>query len=220
MRKFSASAGVDPGRSGNEIADMAPNTARDEATVDTVESKILEDERITGVSGQCFIAAFPGKNYFDAFASQLSDEEKRNAGRPDDWLVFMPNKVGESAKKIFAADEHLVVYRIEMLGHSPGVGQLAVGLFGIPDRKCLDGPAPDFRHQCGDGARVEAAAEKYAERHIAHEVALHRSFEQVAITFDVVALIVRLLFGTQLQIPVLLDAWVATLVYFEPMSGH
>jgi hypothetical protein len=45
----------------------------------------------------------------------------------------MPDQVGESANKVFAADEYLVVHRIKMLGHSPGVGQLAVGLFGIPD---------------------------------------------------------------------------------------
>ena len=112
------------------------------------------------------------------------------------------------------------MHGFQVLGHGSRVGQFAVGLFGVADGKCLDGLAPDFGHQRRHGAGVEAAAQEYAERNIAHQMAVDRSFEQVAITFNIVAFVVQFVFGEQRQVPVLLDAQLALLVDFQTVSRH
>ena len=50
-----------------------------------------------------------------------------------------------------------------------------------------------------DGAGIEAAAQEDAERDIAHQMAVDGAFQQVAITVDVVAFIVRFIVCERLR---------------------
>src|SRR5271165_1753346 len=77
---------------------------------------------------------------------------------------------------------------IQMLGDDPGVGQFAVGLFRIAHRKSFDGSAPEARHQRGHGARIQPAAKKDSDGHVAHQVTANSTFQEIAVSARVVTL--------------------------------
>src|SRR3984893_7625765 len=103
----------------------------------------------------------------------------------------MPDQMWERGKKIVLADQHFMMPRLDMVRYGARKGKFAVSLFGIADGKSLDGLAPYFRHQRGHRARIHAATQEYAERHVAHQVTADCALEQLAITLDVVPLISR-----------------------------
>ena len=49
----------------------------------------------------------------------------------------------------------------------------------IPDRKALCRPTEDTRHQTRHDGRIEPAAQKHAERHIANEMGADTLFESL-----------------------------------------
>ena len=107
-----------------------------------------------------------------------------------------------------------------MLGDYAGVGQFAVRIFGVTHGKSFDRSAANFCHQCSHGAGINAAAEKDAERHIAHQMAAHRLLQHLPVGLDVVTL--RLWrFGLRYrQIPIALNSDLPARVNFHPMTGH
>ncbi len=75
-------------------------------------------------------------------------------------------------------DLELVVVGAQRVGHAARVGELGV-LAGEADRERLERLGHVARHQRDDQARVQAAAEHRAERHVAHQAQPHRLVELV-----------------------------------------
>src|SRR5579862_986501 len=132
----------------------------------------------------------------------------------------MPDKSGKRVKKILAANQDFMMRGLDVVGDGARVRKLAVGLLAVTDRKRFDGLAANFRHERRHCARVEASAEKYAQRHIAHQVAADGAFQKFTVRFDVVMLVAISVVGSGGQIPVLLNGYMTVLPHLEPVAGH
>ncbi len=95
----------------------------------------------------------------------------------------------ERSEKIVFTDQHFTMLRFDVVGDRAREGQLAIGALGVADGKRLNGTAANLCHERGHRARIQAAAEKYAQRHIAHQVALDCAFQKLTITANVITLI-------------------------------
>src|SRR6267378_7139393 len=117
----------------------------------------------------------------------------------------MPDQMWERAKKILFADLYFAMLRFDVVGHHAGKRQLAVSLLAVADRKSFDRLAANLRHKGCNGAGVEAAAQKNSQRHVAHQMAVDRAFQQFAVSLNVMTLVLRFVRGRNVQIPVLPD---------------
>ena len=102
----------------------------------------------------------------------------------------------------------LVMLGAKRLGNVSRVPEFVVFGFGEPDRKRLDRFRSHAGHGRHHGARVDAAAEKRADRHVAHFVQLDRLAEQIA-QLARSGRLGRLFVGMELDIPVAVHAQIA-----------
>ena len=94
---------------------------------------------------------------------------RRNRRRVRERLVVVPHQVREDLDGV-RPDDELVVVGAVAPRHQAGVRRARRNFFSSkPIENVLTGPRPELRHQRDDGARVDAAAEKRAERHVADE---------------------------------------------------
>ena len=109
--------------------------------------------------------------------SQLRELEEPERGEVGNRLVQMP---GHSTEIDILSRVQLdrVMVRTEQLGYERGVFQFVRGA-GEPNRERLQRFTHIAGHQRRDEARVQAAAEHDAERHVAHQAKHDRFFEQL-----------------------------------------
>ncbi len=77
-------------------------------------------------------------------------------------------------------DDELVVFGAEMIGDASRVLELVERRFVEADRKRLHACGGRFGHQADDEARIDAARQERAERHVADEVRANGVGEHVA----------------------------------------
>ena len=130
------------------------------------------------IAGKQFVASLARQHNLHMLGRQLGDEVQRNARRPCDRLVFVPYEFRQRIEKILHADGDFVMIGADGfrdLGARSRVRCTAA--LAIAHRKRLHRLGTHSLHQRGDGARIHAAAEKHAERNVAHEPHSNRLFE-------------------------------------------
>ena len=88
----------------------------------------------------------------------------------------MPDQLWQHRDRIGLDDKFLVLGAVA-LSDEARVTPLVVILVGKADRKRLDPAGAGARHHRDDAARIDAARQKCAERHIGHEAQPHRLFQ-------------------------------------------
>ena len=88
----------------------------------------------------------------------------------------MPDELWQYRDRIGLDDKFLVLGAVA-LSDEARVTPLVVILVGEADRKRLDPAGTGARHHRDDAARIDAARQKRAERHIGHEAQPHRLFQ-------------------------------------------
>src|ERR1022692_2069601 len=179
----------DPGADG-----IAPGAGH--CTVELQQPLVENIRAIAGIPAEQFVAAFAGEDDLHLLRSQARHKIQRNAGRPTDGLILMPDQLRQRGEKIVPADDYFVVLGADLFRDLAGVGQLAESLLAVADGESFDRPAGYGLHESGDRALIDAAGEKHAERHIAHEARADGLFQTCAAFGDpglVVALGVVLL---------------------------
>jgi hypothetical protein len=115
-------------------------------------------------------------------------------------LVEVPGQVLDDADDVWPQDE-VVMVRGKLLGDDARVIELVEARFREADRERLEASLVRLGHHADHGARVEAAAEEGANRHVADLVQRHRLGQDLAQLFDQLAFggaLVRL----ELHVPV------------------
>ena len=97
----------------------------------------------------------------------------------DDELVEEPGDVGR--------DRLFVMLGREERRDLARIGRLVVARLLKRDRERLDGPIGRLRHHGHDGARVDAARQERAERHVRHHLRAHRTPERFPKLLDPLA---------------------------------
>src|SRR5262249_20977637 len=124
----------------------------------------------------------------DALPRQTSYKIERNAGGPGNWFVFMPNELWQRIEKFLLGEEHFMVNRVEVLCHLASIRKFAVVLLGVPDRKSFNRFSPNFGQQGGNRAGIDSAAEKNAQRHVAHQMTADRLLQYLAVFRNIIGL--------------------------------
>ena len=89
----------------------------------------------------------------------------------------MPERVRQRLEELGRRDGHLVVLGADVSGREPRVRKL-VGLAIVEAHgKCLNGLVRGARDERRQHARIDAARQKHAERHVAHQVTRDGCFE-------------------------------------------
>src|SRR5690348_7418466 len=111
-----------------------------------------------------------------------------------------------------------MVNRIEMLSNLAGIGKFAVTLFRIPNRKCFNRLLSNFAHQGSDRAGINSAAEKNAERNVAHKVTADRLLEHLAVFGNAISACAFVPGARKIKVPVLFGLKIPLLIDFEPVT--
>ena len=130
------------------------------------------------VAAEQLVGALAGERDGHVVGGQLAEREEADRGEVRERLVEVPDQAPQVLGVALQLDLELVVVGAQRLGHATGVGDLGV-LACEADREGLERLGHVARHQRDDQARVEAAAEHRAERHVAHQPHLHRLVELV-----------------------------------------
>src|SRR6478672_4276529 len=96
----------------------------------------------------------------------------------------MPNQLWQSVEKLLHADQYFVMIGVECPGCLTGILELTVGSLAISDREGLYFLCNHPLHHSGDRTRIDSAAEKHAERHVAHQPHADRLFHATATVGD------------------------------------
>src|SRR5712692_4841374 len=105
-----------------------------------------------------------------------------------------------------------------MLRDFEGIRQFAVRLLAVSHRESLDRFAPDSGGQRSHCAGVKSSAQKYAQRHIAHKMAGHALFQQLAVGLDVETARTVVSIGADREIPVWLDLQFPAFIQFQRVA--
>src|ERR1035441_2568295 len=140
----------------------------------------------------------------DVLRGEFGNEVERDAGRPGDGLVFVPDEARQCVEKVFHADDDLGVFGPDGPGDVAGVGELTEFGFLVADGEGLDRSREVALHESGDGGRIQAAGEKHTERDVAHETHADGLLEAVAAFGDPGGIAARLGLGIR-NVPVLAD---------------
>ncbi len=150
---------------------------------------------VSRVSGPQFVAAVAGQSHRHPLASgrrYVIGRHRRGIGKR---LVEMPRKLRQQVGDV-GFDHALVRLGLEMTSHRPRMRELVEGLVRKTNRGRQHPPGSGARHRRDDEARVDAAGQKGAERHIADQPEPHEVF----------VLAGRVASARECQIPVPLDA--------------
>jgi hypothetical protein len=125
-------------------------------------------DTVLAVAAEELVGALPGQRDGHARRGQLAQREEADRRQVRHRLVEVPDQPREGVRFAQQAHLELVVVHAERGGDALRVRQLGV-LAGEPDRERLERPAHVARHQRDDQARVQAAAQQRADRHVAHQ---------------------------------------------------
>ena len=159
-----------------------------------------------GIAAEQLVGAFAGQHHLEAevahlLAEQVLGDEVRVAV---DRLA-VPDGVGEViGEQIFGHPEHVEV-RARLLRHLRGDRALVEGAFLEGDREGLERRAVDRGGVAEDGARIEAAREVDADRHVGAQPQADRLLHLVVHALDVLGFAAHrrgLVGGRILEIPV------------------
>src|SRR5258708_19592981 len=113
-----------------------------------------------------------------------------------------------------------MMIRLDVLRNFASVAEFAEGFFAIADCECLDSIPAHLTRDRRDCAGIESSAEKYTERHVAHQVRVHRTFEQFTVSLDVILSRLRCPINTGRQVPITVDCRFALFRHYENVSPH
>ena len=128
------------------------------------------DAQVARVAAEGLVAADAREGDLHESRRRLGDRERRHRGGVGERLVEVADDRGQELGDVRLQDL-LVVVGAEALGDEPRVGQLVVRGEGAreADRDGRDAPARDLPHARHDRARIDAARQEDAERHVALE---------------------------------------------------
>src|SRR5260370_24139164 len=115
-----------------------PDGMRDELSVGWSVTQIPERDAVFQVAGQNLVCTLASEHNFDFLFGKMRNVKESNARRPHYRLIFLPNHLRQAGKEILGAKNYFVVFRPDMLRNLSRIGQLAVLVFSISHRKCLD----------------------------------------------------------------------------------
>ena len=144
---------------------VAPEPRRQHAVV--VEQP-LADEAV--VAGEALVAAIAGEHHLDRLAGHPGHQVDAGAERVG-RLVHVVDHRRDQAEQV-GLDHLLVRLHAVARGDASGVGQLVEALLLDADREGRDGLLADRRHERGDQAGIDAAAQERADPHVAQQVHL------------------------------------------------
>ena len=173
----------------------------------TVEPLLRLIGHVLVVAAEELVAAISRQDDRDVFRSEFRHHEGRDRRRIAERLVEEPREVLRHIDDVGSEDQ-LVMLGAKRLGHAPRIPQLVEFPVGKPNRKRLDGFRSHRGHGRDNGARIDTAAEKRPDRHVAHFVELDRFTQQIAQSIDqftLGCLFVRL----KRHIPIAMDLEVA-----------
>jgi hypothetical protein len=122
------------------------------------------------VAAEQLVGALAGEGDGDVLRSHLGERDEAERREVGEWLVEVPDEPVERDRLFRERELQLVVIRAELVGDEARIGEL-VARAGLLEADCerVHRPVHLLRHQGDDQARVEAAAEHRAERHVAHQ---------------------------------------------------
>ena len=141
------------------------------------------------VAPEQLVAALARQHNFHALGRQSRHEVERNARGPGDRLVLVPDEPRQRLEELLLRDGHLVMSRADVLGDIASKAQFAVASLAVADGEGLHRLAAQALHDRGDDARVDAAAQEHAQRHVAHQPQPHRLFDRPAAARDEILLV-------------------------------
>ena len=135
------------------------------------------------VAAEQLVAAVARQHHGDVAARHLRDVPRRDRRRIGEWLVEVRHQIVENRDGV-RLDDELVVVGAEMLRDQARVLQLVERRLVEADREGLHARAGGLRHQADHHARVDAAGEKRAERHVADQMRGDGAGQHVAQLLD------------------------------------
>src|SRR5262245_58092921 len=156
-----------------------PEGMGNEVPVCRSNAEIPERHSILEIPGQDFVCSFAGKDHFHLLPGKTSNMSKSHAGWPDDRFVFMPDHLRQSLEEHFGSENNLVVLSTHVPGDLASVLKLAVLVFAISYGERLNRLVAKAGHNCRDGTRVKATAQKHSQGNVAPEVGPHRLCEEL-----------------------------------------
>ena len=136
-------------------------------------------DAILVVPGEELVAAVARERDGDVPGGQLRDHVGRDRRGVAERLVQIPGEVIDDLEGV-RLEQELVVLGPEPLGHEPRVARLVVVRLREADRERLHRARVQPRHGRHDRARIDAAAQERAQRHVAHEVQADGFLDELA----------------------------------------
>ena len=145
----------------------------------------LQRQLVVAVAGKHLVAALARQHHGHVLADALAQPRQRKTGRVGDRLVELRDHRVHAAAQLVAAHADLDIVQVEVARH------LARELELVDLRKAdavgLE-PGASAVHIGGNRAGVQPAAEQHADRHLAHQLRLHRLAQQLVQLVDVALL--------------------------------
>src|SRR6185369_9036792 len=205
------------------IRDGVPNrlsySRRCNLSIDAVISSVLQSPRVARVPRKRLVTALSSEDDLNFLLGESGDEIERDAGRPDDRFVLLPDQLWESIEELLTADANFMVLGSDVLADSASGSKLTVLFLGITDRESVNRFLTVFHCQCGYGAGIDTAAQENPKRNIRHKMTDYRFLQHRAISLDVKLFRLRAGCVDHRQIPVLIDLQLSILK-LEAMTRH
>ena len=114
------------------------------------------------------------------FAGEFAEEIRGQERAVAEWFIEPGDERREKRAAFIEVERFVVVEAAERVGDELCVAGFVERRVGEPDAERVQFPLRDVpRCEGCDGAGIDAAAEKYAERNVGHEAAFGRGFERV-----------------------------------------
>ena len=132
-------------------------------------------DRVLGIAREQLVATFAGEHHGHRLAREPRHHVRRDRGGLAHRLVLVPDEARQLAQQVRGAHRELAVLGAAVRRDAARERQLAVGPGCVEaDRERLDGAGAHAAHERHDEARIDAAREQRAERHLAHETHAYR----------------------------------------------
>ncbi len=145
-----------------------------------VEIGLVVAAEVTPIAAEQLVAADTGENHRHVAMRELRNEIRRDERGVRDRLVHVPQQPGQQRDDV-GPDDDLVVVGAEQLRDTARVGQLVVERLRVAaaeaDRVGLHRAVAVLRHERDDRARVDAARQERADRHVADHLHARRLLE-------------------------------------------
>ena len=179
----------------------SPETPRDGAPEARAHDEVGHPVRLVGrIAREHLIAAVAGEHHLDRVLGQIGHHELGQRRHVGGRIVEVPDQRGQEALDVSRRAAHLAVARAEMRAHLPRPVLLAEARLVEAHVERVEGAPERLRHEGHDGARVEAAREKGADRGLRDALAPHRGGQRRLDAANRFPLVAR--GGGEIRIPV------------------